>query len=165
VTARYAVLALLALLLIVFPALALVTRIVGTRLLGRQARAVIPTGEELSTLAELQLAGFATDAQLAALTARERHFLAQAASPRIAMAGTEPGTHAPRAAAPHAPSDREVPVTPFHLVCPACGASLGAAADVAHYVGSCPSCSRRVASRRRGARISLTAIDAVRPRK
>jgi predicted RNA-binding Zn-ribbon protein involved in translation (DUF1610 family) len=65
-------------------------------------------------------------------------------------------TRQPKHASPRARvTDREVPLPAFILVCPACGASLGTAADVAHFVGSCPSCSRRIASRRRGSRVGL----------
>ena len=173
VTPAHAVLALLLVLLVILPAAVLLIRMAGTRLLGRRPVSETSDAGDVEPLSALELGGFASAAELAALSARERRFVAGAASPRLVNADPpvawDPAPRAdaaPAAAAPTAgagPADREVPVAAFLLVCPACGATLGSAADVAHYVGSCPGCSRRVATRRRGARVSLTTVDTVPP--
>ena len=158
-TPRYAVLALLALALVVLPAVVLVVRMAGTRLIGRRRPDPTHVPEELAPLVQLDVLGLATGPQLAALSAHERRFLSRSVAGRLdgltplaapARPDAEPRGHPVATVA-----DREVALTPFILVCPACGASLGTAADVAHYVGSCPACSRRVASRRRGSRVGL----------
>ncbi len=164
-TPAYAVLALLAVLLVVFPAAAVAVWLAGSYLIDRRVGASALVDADLASdavapLAELELAGFASNGDLASLSRRERRFVARATGGRVTDRERPPA----RAAITHPVADREVPVAAFHLVCPACGASLGTAADVAHYVGSCPACSRRVASRRRGARITLAAVDSVSPR-
>lgn len=162
-TPAYAVLTLLGIALVVLPAAIGICWWAGTRLIGRRRRGLPVAPEEVAPLTQLDLGGFASTRTLEALSPRERRFVSRAIGARLegrltpvhdladARAGGRPG--AARRAAP--PADREVPVAAFILVCPACGASLGTAADVAHYVGSCPACSRRVASRRRGARVAL----------
>jgi hypothetical protein len=162
VTAGYAVLALFVVLLVVIPAAVLAIRAAGDRLVGDRLTDEALSEDDLASLADLHVAGFASNAEIAALSLRERRFLARTAGARLAgssVAGTNRDLAAPQKQA----ADREVPLRAFFLVCPACGASLGTAADVAHYVGSCPSCSRRVATRRRGSRVSLGAVDSVRP--
>jgi hypothetical protein len=158
------VLALLAVLLVVFPASAIAVWLAGGYLVDRRPGATRASDSDLgsadvASLAELELAGYASNGDIISLTPRERQFVARTVGPRLA------GGHEPRAARDlggrRPVADREVPVAAFHLVCPACGASLGTAADVAHYVGSCPACSRRVASRRRGSRISLAAVETI----
>lgn len=160
-TPAYAVIGLFVVTLVLLPAAVLAMWLAGTWLVGRDARhrgAVVE--EDFATLAALDTSGFATAAQIAALSPRERLFVTRAVSGRVeGVAAAAPRVATPaRPAAPvaRAPlADREVPIGSFVLVCPACGASLGTAADVAHYVGSCPSCSRRVTSRRRGSRIAF----------
>ena len=170
-TPAIAVLVLLAVLLVVFPAAVLAIWVAGGRLLGRDRG---PNDSALdengSAFADLDTSGFATAAQIATLTPSERLFVSRALGHRLSgVTRREPVSRepAPREPAPRdraagsasaaarLTTDREVPVAAFILVCPACGSSLGTAADVAHYVGSCPSCSRRVTSRRRGSRIGL----------
>ena len=163
-TPAIAVLALLAVLLVFLPAAVLVIRQVGTRLLGRGSADTPLDGADIEPLGALELAGFTSPAEIAALSPRERRFVAAAVAPRLTANGL-PASEAPTAWNDRGAlrTDREVPVGAFMLVCPACGAPLGAVADVAHYVGSCPACSRRVAARRRGSRVSLTAIETVKP--
>lgn len=160
-TPAYAVIGLFVVTLVLLPAAVLAMWLAGTWLVGRDARdRGAAVEEDFATLAALDTSGFATGAQIAALSPRERLFVTRAVSGRV-----EGVTAAqPRAAEPSRPAaratraplaDREVPIGSFILVCPACGSSLGTAADVAHYVGSCPSCARRVTSRRRGSRIAF----------
>jgi hypothetical protein len=152
VTPAYAVLVLLVVLLVFFPAAALAMWIAGGRLLGREPGRQ-PFDEDVATLAALDSSGFATTTQIAALSARERLFVTRAIGPRVDAVADAPAPRGGLGAARLV--DREVPIAAFILVCPACGASLGTAADIAHYVGSCPACSRRVTSRRRGSRIGF----------
>ena len=160
-TPRYAILVLLAVALAVLPAVVVAIRLAGTRLIGRRRAEPTHAPEELAPLAQLELLGIASGSQLQALSAHERRFLSRTVAGRLDDITPAPEAPPRPDAAPHAAAraaavaDREVPLSPFILVCPACGASLGTAADVAHYVGSCPACSRRVASRRRGSRVSL----------
>lgn len=160
-TPAYAVLALLAVLLIGLPVAVITLRIVGTRLIGRRASArEIEHADDAAALGLIELGGFASAGDLRSMSATERRFLARAGGPRLVGAHDPLEPMTPDVA--RRATEREVPVGAFFLVCPACGASLGASADIAHYVGSCPSCSRRVATRRRGSRVALTALDATR---
>ena len=162
-TPAYAVLTLLGIALVVLPAVVGVCWWAGTRLIGRSRRGPPVALEEVAPLSQLDLSGLASSQTLEALSPRERQFVSRTVGGRLdgrltpihalADARAAARSAAKRGGAP--PADREVPVAAFILVCPACGASLGTSADVAHYVGSCPACSRRVASRRRGSRIAL----------
>lgn len=166
-TPAYAVLALLVVLLALFPAAAGAIWYAGTRLIGARRRNRPGAGpDEVASLVALDVAGHASGAAIAAFSPRERRFVAELVAP-LAAAGALVPTSAP---APHRPAtrptvlaDREVPLAAFFLVCPACGASLGSSADVAHFIGSCPSCSRRVASRRRGSRVAHATSDVTPP--
>ena len=153
-TPAHAVLALFVVMLVFVPAAAFAIWLTGSRLIGRDPRTRRVVDEDLGALAALDTAGFATTAEIAALSPRERLFVARAGGGRVSgvTAAHREGRAESRAALP---ADREVPLAAFILVCPACGSSLGNTADVAHYVGSCPSCSRRVSSRRRGSRVTF----------
>ena len=158
-TPRYAILVLLAVALVALPAAVAAIRLAGTRLIGRRRTDPPYAPEELAPLGQLELLGIASGSQLDALSAHERRFLSRTVAGRLDDFTPAPAPPSRPASGPVARAatgpDREVPLSPFILVCPACGASLGTAADVAHYVGSCPACSRRVASRRRGSRVGL----------
>jgi predicted RNA-binding Zn-ribbon protein involved in translation (DUF1610 family) len=167
VTAAQSVLALLVVLLALVPAAAGVIWYAGTRLIGRPgSRRQAGSPDEVAPLVALDVGGFASGAAIAAYSARERQFVVGvvaplAASGRLALVPKERVEEPAARAAVVA--DREVPLAAFYLVCPACGTSLGSTADVAHFIGSCPSCSRRVASRRRGSRVAHATSDAARP--
>lgn len=156
-TLAYAVLALFAVVLVLLPAAVFAMWLAGSWLVGRDARhRHVVVDEDFATLAALDTSGFATTEQIAALSPRERLFVARMVGGRVeGVTAAVPGAPPVREGARAPMTDREVPIAPFILVCPACGSSLGTAADVAHYVGSCPSCSRRVTSRRRGSRIAF----------
>ena len=161
-----AVLTLLGIALVLLPAAGFAIWLAGTRLIGRRRPTPRLAPEELAPLAQLDLVGLATSREIEALSPRERQFVSRSIGSRLhgRIAAMPPapergGAAAATAAAQARPAEREVPIAAFILVCPACGASLGTAADVAHYVGSCPSCSRRVSSRRRGSRVALNAGD------
>lgn len=167
-TPAHAVLVLLVVLLALFPAAAGAIWYAGTRLIGpRRRERPWASPDEVASLVALDVAGHASGTAIAAFSGRERRFVAEVVAPLAAAGALAP---APAVAlAPPAPprpavvADREVPLAAFYLVCPACGTSLGSSADVAHFVGSCPSCSRRVASRRRGSRVAHTTSDGTRP--
>lgn len=148
----------LTLLLATIPAGGLAISLAGTQLVRRRVQAQPMRDAAAARLAELYQPELATRLDSPAFSAREREFIVRALSARPTPA--QLASVSPRATAN---ADQEVPLGSFFLVCPACGTSLGTTADVAHYVGSCPSCSRTVASRRRGSRVSLSAIEAVRP--
>lgn len=153
-TPAHAVLALFVVTLVFLPAAAFAIWLTGSRLIGRDPRGRTVVEEDLAALAAVDTSGFATTAEIAALSPRERLFVARAAGGRVS--GVTAAPREIRARSREVPAaDREVPIAAFVLVCPACGSSLGTVADVAHYVGSCPSCSRRVSSRRRGSRVTF----------
>lgn len=146
---------LLAAMILTVPAASLAISVAGTRLVRRRVNGVPVRDDASGSLAELYQSGWVSPRDVVALSARERALLVR----------TLGGRATPGPAAMPAPTsahvEQEVAVATFILVCPACGAALGNTADVAHFVGSCPSCSRRIASRRRGSRVSLSMVEPV----
>jgi hypothetical protein len=111
----------------------------------------------------LQEKKIATAAQLAAMSPRERQLLFDTVATKVTplagvptvrstAAGSGGGAQRPAAAAP-------APRGVGSLHCPACGAALSIDADAPRAVSHCDGCGRRVAARRDGARLTVTADE------
>jgi len=112
----------------------------------------------------LQERNIASVEAIAAMSPRERQLLFDAVARKVTPVVGVPSvpTSAGSAAAVAAvPVAKDAPIGALH--CPACGTAITAAAAASRIVAPCDQCGRRIAARRDGMRVSVTADDPRRP--